>query len=142
MLIPLYFAILSGLIVIPSVPIYLLMLYSHFKYRKVFPFQSTFFKLSFSLGIFDLMHLFNDWVIGLLHYIGMYDVIMANDAIFAKQFSLLWWYSAWGQKFGVLCLAIDRLACMVFRHVSASRIQRSEEEGEGATGLESELRLE
>ncbi len=119
MLIPLYFAILSGLIVIPSVPVYIIMLYSHFKYRKSFPFSSTFFKLSLNLGIFDLMHVFNDWVIGVLHYVGLYDIIVANDAVFAKQFNLLWWYSAWGQKFGVLCLAIDRLACMWLGYVSA-----------------------
>ncbi len=106
------------MIVIPSVPIYLIMLYSHFKYRKKFPFNSPFFKLSYYLGIFDILHIFNDWVLGMLHYVGLHDFVVTNDAAIAKQFNMVWWYTVMAQKFLVLCLALDRVACMWFRYVS------------------------
>ena len=109
---PIYFAVLSGIIVVPSVPLYIIILYSHFKYRHKFPFSSTFFKVSFHLGFFDLLHLLNDWVFGLLHYMGLYQCIVENQHAFAYQFSLLWWYSAMGQKLGILALAIDRFFCL------------------------------
>ncbi len=111
-------AIICAVILVLSIPIYLILLYSQFKFRAKFPFNSTFFKLSFHLGIFDLIHIANSWLIGTLHYMGLYSIILAHANIFAKQFSLVWWFSVWGQKLTVLCLAIDRLACLWFRHVS------------------------
>ncbi len=112
-----YSAIIAALILVPSIPIYLILLRSIFKFRNKFPFKSTFFKLTFNLGIFDLIHLINYWFIGMLHYMGLYNVVLANDSFFAKQFSLVWWFSVLGQKSTVFCLAIDRLACLWFRHV-------------------------
>ncbi len=114
-----YSTICSAAILIPSVPIYLILLYSQFKFRDKFPFNSSFFKLAFNLGIFDIIHLINYWLIGMLHHIpGLYDVIVANASIFAKQFSIVWWFSVLAQKFTVLCLGIDRVACMWFGYVS------------------------
>ena len=111
------FVILSGIIVIPSVPIYAILLFSHWRYQKKAPFSSTFFKISFHLGIFDFLHLFNDWVIGVLPYLGLRDFILRHNAAFAKQYSCLWWYSALCQKFAVSLLAADRLANMWFNYV-------------------------
>ena len=110
--------IISAVIFVPTVPIYLTLLYTQFKFRHKFPFTSTYFKLSFCLGLFDLIHLFNDWLIGMLHHFGLYDVISGKADVYAKQFSIVWWFSALGQKFAVLLLAVDRLSAMWFHHVS------------------------
>ena len=122
---PLFFAVLSCTIVVPSVPLYVIMLYSLLKYRRKFPFNSTFFKVSLHLGFFDLLHLFNDWVMGMLHYFGLYDYILENQNVFAYQFDLVWWYSAVGQKLGILALAIDRVACLYFAKVLQSKCKGS-----------------
>lgn len=115
------FTIVSAIIVTVSVPLYLIMLYSFHKYRHKRPFNSVFFRLSFNLGIFDLLHLFNDWVIGMLNYVGLYGFMIQHSVVFAKQFSLFWWYSAMAQKIGVFLLAIDRVMNVWFCHVSTKK---------------------
>ncbi len=117
MILSLHFTIISAVIIIPSIPLYVILLYSLWKYRKKRPFTSPFFKISFHLGIFDLLHLFNDWFIGILPHLGPHNFILKHETVFAKQFAFLWGYSALAQKLGIVLLAVDRLTSISFGHV-------------------------
>ena len=72
------------------------------------PFNSSFFKLFISLGLFDFIHLLEDWIIGKFsnyEWFWVDDFVMINPQFFSKLNSMLWWFAGIGKTLGVTILA-------------------------------------
>ncbi len=96
-----------------SVPTYLLILVTMSKFQNQAPFSSHFFRISFHVAIFDLIHLFEDWLIGrFAHFPWLFidKLVTTAPSIFGKLSSTLWWFAGLGQTLGVLYLAINRMS--------------------------------
>ena len=116
--IPLWISIPLGIFISISVVIYLVLLYAIVKYKNTPPFNTPFFTMTLHMGIFDLCHLFNDWVLGMLNYFGFYSFVLANSGFYAKMGSMVWWHTGLAQILGVCLMSIDRLMNIGFNKVS------------------------
>ncbi len=121
-IIPLYVSILLGILILITVPIYVTLLCTIVKFRHKVPFNSAFFKMTLHLGIFDLIHLANDWILGMLPHIGLYHLITTNPNIFGRIGSMLWWSMGLSQIVGVLFLALDRFLGIWYNYVSQNQV--------------------
>ena len=103
------------IVLIPSVLLYILFLVTLFRFRNREPFNSDFFKLSFNLGICDILSLLNGWVLykfPSLNWLGM-AYLARKLPILAKVSIMISWECGLNQHLGVLFLALNRFTGIV-----------------------------
>ena len=104
-----------------TLPIYLILLMTMYKFRHKSPLNSAFFEIAFNLGILDMAHLLTDWGLGKFAnfgWLGVHKMVMLYPSAFAKLNSLCWWYIGLAQTLGVASMAINRMCVIGFRIVS------------------------
>ena len=101
-----------------STLLYILFLSSIIRFRHSEPFNSSFFKLCFNLGIIDLMSLVNCWV---LHrfpsfgWFGLGDLAHTSPSgLLSKAAVMIAFLSAGSQYFSIAAMAFNRLTALVF----------------------------
>ena len=106
-----------------TIPIYLIVLITLIKYRKKTQFKPVFFKLVLSSGVFDLWNLSVNWLlVKFIHlgWFGLGQLVSVAPSVFAKFTSILWWYTAYGQRLGVFLIALNRVSVLGYNYVSCS----------------------
>ncbi len=100
---------------------YITLLYTIYKSRAMAPFNSSFFTFVINIGILDLLHINDKWLLAnfpMFGWFGMDKFVMINPVLIGTFMDFVGWFTAFGQISAVVLLAANRVSVIGFDWVS------------------------